>query len=303
MIATLIVFFSFSSAAFLSLVVVRSLIAPPVEVARTLSIRSEWLTQNQADSELLSQRFDVWFATLIARSGLGIDRFSAILILSGTSLLSGIAAFVFDLPAFVQLLCGLLTFSIGILILFYLKRSRVRNFSMHLPTSLELLARSIHAGEDLESAMNYVRDHSEEPVAAEFTWCCQQIKLGLSPTQVTADLAVRIPTMDVQLFAHTIAIHRSLGGKLSDSLDRLSTVIRDRQAQLEKIRSITGMGRFAVFAILLMAIFALVYLSWMHPEYIAKLYDSPLGRKMLMYAAVSEVVGIIWSLWTLKSEL
>ena len=294
---------SFTAAAFFSLLAIRAFCLPAPKIAAAVKFRPEWEMLSDNDSGLLSRSFDAWFTRLVARAGLKIDRRSLILALGAASVLIGLAAMIADLPAMVQILSGLSAFAVGILIIIVLQHLRLKNFSMQFPAALELLARSVRAGEDLESAIASVARNSEDPVASEFKWCEHQLRLGLPPAQVVAGLADRMVSVDTRLFANTVAVHRGLGGRLSDSLDRLAAVIRDRIAQRERIRSITGIGRFAVIAILLMAIFVLIYLSWMHPEYIAKLYAVRLGRQMLVYAAVSEVVGIVWAVWTLKTEL
>ena len=300
---SLAIFLSFSSAAFFTMLAIKALSAPAPQPVSPIQIRPEWHAVHGGDRKQLSHRFDAWFTRLVARTGLKIDRYSTMLILGATSLLAGIACFVADLPAYLQILIGMAVFGSGLTILYCLHLARVKKFSAQFPAALELLARSVRSGEDFESAIVSVSKNFEEPISNEFRWCQQQIELGLSPADAIGGLAHRIPTMDVQLFAHTIAVHRNLGGRLSDSLERLSSVIRDRSAQIEKIKSITGIGRFAVFAILFMAVFVLIYLSWMHPEYIAKLYSARLGRQMMIYAAISEFIGIVWAFLTLKSEL
>ena len=193
-------------------------------------------------------------------------------------------------------------FLVGISVYYVMMIRRIRSFSIQFPTTLELLARATRAGEDLEAAMNIVGRTCEEPIRSEFKQCIRQLQMGLAPDRVTNDLAKRIGTMDTHLFAHTVSVHRNLGGRLADALERLSTVIRDRTEYTEKIRSITGIGRFAVVAIVFMAIFVSGYLILAHPEYIGKLLSSDFGQKMLVYAAVSELVGLIWVGLTLKSE-
>ena len=300
---TVAIFLTSTTAIFCLLFAVRLMFRHPPKTPAKLKIRSDWSIALSAKSETYSAQFDHWFTLLLTQSGIRLDRHLVIFMLAGASLLSGIAALVFEYPAFVQLISGSTVFVLGFAILLMMKRHRIQNFSRQFPTSLDLLARSVRAGQEFEKSMESVCLDSEEPLAAEFRWCQQQMSMGLAPADAVAALARRIPTIDVQLFAHTISLHRNLGGRLSDSLERLSAVIRERTAQLEKIKSITGIGRFAVFAILAMAIFATVYLSWIHPEYLAKLYHSELGRKMLIYAAISEFIGVVWAVWTLHSEL
>ena len=48
---------------------------------------------------------------------------------------------------------------------------------------------------------------------------------------------------------------------------------------------------------------ALLYLILCQPEYLARLTQSPLGQRMIIYAVISEVVGIALIFLTLNAEM
>jgi tight adherence protein B len=107
----------------------------------------------------------------------------------------------------------------------------------------------------------------------------------------------------VKIFAQTVAVHEQMGGRLGKTLQRLSSVIRERGEYIEKLRSATSLGRFAAIMITLIGLGALLYLVLFQPEYLGRLTQSPLGQRMIIYAAVSEVVGVVLIFLTLNAEL
>jgi tight adherence protein B len=190
----------------------------------------------------------------------------------------------------------------GLIAVWFAAVRREKQFSKHFPAAIELLARSVQAGESLEASLELAAESTQEPVASELLRCAKQLNVGRSVSSVMSDLASRFPMMDVRIFAHTVSIHRATGGRLSETLVRLARVIRQRSEYLQKIRTMTGLGRFAAIAIGYMGVFVLGYLSFMHPDYIQKLWTSPLGQKMAIYALISEFVGVIWVAVVLRSE-
>jgi tight adherence protein B len=213
------------------------------------------------------------------------------------------AAFVFELNVWLQIALGVGVVVVAISSLWLMMNRRRQNFSRLFPTSLELTARATRAGESFEAALRIACEASAEPIKSEFAVCLRQLELGRPPAQVVEDLAIRIGTTDTHLFAHTVAIQQSLGGRLADSLERLARVIRDRYECSEKFKSVTGIGRYAVFAIVSMGLFVLAYMQVAEPEYIGKLVASPLGHKLVVYAIASELIGLVWVAITLNSEL
>ncbi len=65
----------------------------------------------------------------------------------------------------------------------------------------------------------------------------------------------------------------------------------------------TSVGRYAVLAIVMMGLFVLVYMLSVQPEYVEILFATALGNKLLVYAGVSELLGLLWVGTVLKSDL
>lgn len=275
----------------------------PVAADNALRVRRDTILANDTREDSLAVRFDRWFEWVLIRAGIGIDRQTCSLLIGCIALTGGATAFTFGLHPIIQIIIVVVALPAGIATCFLKMVSRINKFSKQFPASLELLARATRAGENLEGAFRIAGESSSEPIKGEFLQCVRQMDLGLPPDAVATDLARRIDTVDVHLLSHTIALHQSMGGRLADSLERLSDVIRDRSTCEQKVKSMTSIARFAIISIVLMGMFVLVYLLMAEPDYINKLFSSSLGHKMLIYAAVSEIIGLIWVGFTLKSDL
>lgn len=298
----IVIFLLITCAAFLGFAAIKSYRNPVHKPKTRLKRRLDLRNPGSEASNSATDSFDQWFTRLVVKSGIKLDVKTVSVLLGCVAVLAGAIGFVADWQPFLQLLFSVTVFLLGIGVIHTLTSIRIRKFATQFPTALDLMARSTRTGGNLETALAIAGNNSEQPIQGEFDHCVKQLQLGSSAGDVAQDLASRIGNMDTRLFAHTVGVHQNLGGRLGDALERLAEVIRDRTEYTEKVRSITGIGRFAVVAIVFMAIFVFLFLMLAYPEYLAKLYISKLGQKMLIYAAISELVGLIWVAMTLKSE-
>ena len=250
-----------------------------------------------------SQRLDFWLSIVLDRGAIALDSSTFLLLVACSAATAGIAMLVFSFPEPLCVATSLVVATAAVVAVYVKMVRRIAKFNRQFPTSLELMARATRSGENLESAMTVTADSSDEPLKSEFRQCIQQLQMGLSPEQVVTDLSHRIGSTDPKLFAHTIAMHTRIGGKLAVSLERLSSVIRERAEFAEKMKSATGIARFAIFAIVSIGFFVAIYMQIFEPDYIGKLFTAKLGRMLVAYGIVSEVVGLAWVAVTLKSEL
>ena len=297
-----VAFLLLTASAFLALCAYKSFRAPRPSPQRKLKRKVEVDVSPAEGAAKLTDLFDRWFIKLVVKSGIQLNVKTTAVLLGSSAVLAGAIGFVADWEPVFQLFFSVAVFSIGIGLLVVLTKIRIRKFASQFPSALDLMARSTRSGGSFEVALAIAGNQSEQPIRSEFLQCVQQLKLGQSATEVVRNLANRIGNLDTQIFAHTIGVHQNLGGRLADALEKLSDVIRDRAEYVEKVRAATDIGRFAVVAIVFMAFFVFLFLMFAYPEYLAKLYVSELGQKMIVYAGISELVGLIWVFLTLKSE-
>ena len=248
-------------------------------------------------------KVDLWMIRMLRRANIKIEHTTVLLLIVCSGLIATAIAVVLELPAIIAIVIGVAV-ATGCFGVYYIRMlQRIRKFNKQFPAGLDLMARAARAGESIENALVVAQKSSEAPLSDELRYCQRQLELGMSIEEVSEGLADRIGSRELKLFAHTISIHRSIGGRLANSLERLSVVIRKRMECQEKLKSMTSLGRFAVISIIVMGALVLTYMVFMEPEYIGRLTESDLGKKLIMYASVSELVGLIWVGWTLNSDV
>ena len=121
----------------------------------------------------------------------------------------------------------------------------------------------------------------------------EQHNYGLPLPQVLRTFATRIPLMDVRFFATAVLMQRETGGNLSEVLDNLATVTRDRFRVRRQLRVLTAQGRMTgwILATLPAALGLALYI--LNPTQMNAFVKDPLGFRLLELAIVLQLVGVV----------
>jgi tight adherence protein B len=200
------------------------------------------------------------------------------------------------------LLAGLLTGVMPVLYLVFKRNRRLKRFEMHFADAVDMISRSIRAGNALSAAIQMVGDEMADPVGHEFRHVTEEIRLGVEPGEALARLQDRMPTEDVQFFCNAVRIQRGAGGNLAEILDRLSDVIRKRFELLSHARVLSAQQRYAAIFVGLSPLLFSIIFYFMSPGYFDPLIESPVGPVLLGAGLGLELVGglIIWRIARIK---
>lgn len=249
-----------------------------------------------------TEALDHWIILAVRRAGIEV---APEVILTGAACLSFSLASTFWLLGSGEIAAGTIAIASLLVCLLALRIMlffRERRFRERFPAAVELLARCVRAGETLEEGLNLTAEVSPDPVKRELKQTAKQLRMGLSVPHAMSELQNRMPSDEVRIFAHTIAVHRETGGKLSDALDRIVRVIRQRKSYIERVKTATALGRYAALIVGGMGILVPGAILGIHPEYITKLLSTELGKTLLLYAVMSQLIGVVWLAFLIRIE-
>ena len=155
--------------------------------------------------------------------------------------------------------------SVPFLILMRKRTVRIRRFEEQFPEALDLLSRAIKAGHAFQTAMGMVADEGAEPMGPEFRKAFEEQNYGLPLKDALNNMAIRMPLIDVRFFATAVLIQRETGGNLSEILDNLAYVVRERFKILRQVRVYTAHGRMTGYVLLALPAFLAVALDVHQP--------------------------------------
>ena len=230
---------------------------------------------------------------LLLQSGLSwsVAKFAAI------SLLVGLAAYIagiyFSLPLLFQLPFAGAALSLPLLQLLRLKAKRLIRIEQQLPDALDLMGRALRAGHAFPTAFKMVGDEMAAPLAGEFRAAFDEVNFGVAMPDALMNLATRVPSTDLRYFVIAVLIQRETGGNLSELLDNISSIIRDRIKLMGQIRVLSAEGKMSGWVLSLLPFCAALAINFSNPTYLEVLYTDPGGKKLLMGAGVLMFLGIL----------
>jgi tight adherence protein B len=244
-----------------------------------------------------------WLAQLIEQSGTRVTP-SAVIIASVT--LASLVGLLIAVSARFRLLALPAALFAGAVPFLWLKRRRtvrLKRFEEQFPEALDLLSRAIRAGHAFQTAMGMVAEELPEPVGPEFKKTFEQQNYGLPLRDALNAMPERIPLMDVHFFVTAVLIQRDTGGNLSEILDNLARVVRERFKILRQVRVHTAHGRMTGYVLLALPGALGVALSVINRGHMEPLFREHIGQLLLLGAVVMQAIGYFWIKQVVKIEV
>ncbi len=185
----------------------------------------------------------------------------------------------------------------------YKRSARLYKFEEFFPEALDLLSRGIRAGHAFSAGMKMVADELGEPVGPEFRKAFDEQNFGLPLKESLNNLCARVPILDVRFFSTAVLIQRETGGNLSEILDNLAAVVRERFKIRRQVRVHTAHGRFTGYVLMALPAFLALALSFINPEHMNRLFEERMGQMMIIASIIMQAVGFFWIRQVIKIEV
>ena len=188
-----------------------------------------------------------------------------------------------------------LSFLLGVLPLMFLRWKRKRKtlkIERYMPDAMELLARSLRAGHTLQGTLDLVSQEIPGPLGTEMRITFEEQKLGLSMPQAFRRMGERVASQDLRYFVTAVIIQSETGGNLSEILENIGLIIRDRLKLKGKVKGLTAEGRFSALILSLLPFVTFLALYVVNRKYVMTLFTDPMGPKLLTGALISIGIGI-----------
>jgi tight adherence protein B len=176
----------------------------------------------------------------------------------------------------------------------FVRWKRTKRFGMfeeQFPEAIELMARALRAGHAFPTGILMVADEIPSPVGAEFKLLYDRQNFGMPLSDALKGMADRVPILDARFFTTAVLTQRETGGNLSEILDNLAAVIRDRFKVKRQVRAVTAHGRITGWILAAMPPVLALILSMVSPEHMKPMVTDPLGIRMIAVGGTMQVIG------------
>lgn len=195
-------------------------------------------------------------------------------------------------PWYLRLLLSLFCAALPFLLVNRAKASRLVRIEQQLPDALDMMSRAMRAGHAFPTALKMVGDEMNAPLADEFRIAFDEVNFGIAMPDALMNLATRVPSTDVRYFVIAVLIQRETGGNLSELLDSISHIIRERIKLLGQVRVLSAEARLSAWILALLPFGAAAMIQLTNPTFLELLYRDPGGQKMLGGALLLMLIGI-----------
>lgn len=180
------------------------------------------------------------------------------------------------------------------------RAKRIQSIEGQLPDALELMSRALRAGHSFPSSLEMVAEEGPSPIAGEFRVTFDEVNYGIPMQDALMNLATRVDSADLRYFVIAVLIQRETGGNLAELLDNLAALMRERFKLMGHIRVLSAEGRLSAWILSLLPFALAAAIHFIHPTFLATLWNDPMGLKMVYFAAFMMALGIVWMRYIIK---
>jgi tight adherence protein B len=233
-------------------------------------------------------------AMTIEQAGYSIMAYRLVLL----SLTFGAAAGYLSWAAFrmplVTVIAAIVAVSLPVLKVRRARAQRLAKFEEQLPDAIDVMKRALKAGHPFNGTLKLVADDMDDPVAQEFGLTFNEISYGNDVRRALLGLLSRVPSVTVMALVTSIMVQKETGGNLAEVLEQISKVIRGRFRFHRKVRTLTAEGRMSAWVLATVPLVLFATISITTPDYLPILVEDPRGHNLIIYGAVSGLLGIAW---------
>jgi tight adherence protein B len=175
--------------------------------------------------------------------------------------------------------------------LLYLRKRRRNKFGEQFPEAIDIIVRSLRAGHPVPIAISMVARELHDPVGTEFGLVADEITYGSDLEGAMRSMLGRVGQEDLPLFVTSVAIQATTGGNLSQILENLARVIRERFKMRRKIRGLSAEGRASAMILNLTPLAVFLIVNGLAPHFYGDVWAHPALKYGLGGAAFWMLIG------------
>jgi tight adherence protein B len=173
------------------------------------------------------------------------------------------------------------------------RNRRVRRFEELFTEALDLMTRAMRAGHTFTTALGMVAVELPEPIAGEFKVLHDQQNFGMPIAEALKNFGERVPLLAAKFFVTAILTQRETGGNLTEVLDNLARVIRERFMVLRQVQVKSAHGRLTGWMLTAMPPALAILFTMIDPNHFTSMLEERLGMQMIVGAILLQVIGTL----------
>ncbi|KAA0677225.1 type II secretion system F family protein [Roseomonas genomospecies 6] len=172
------------------------------------------------------------------------------------------------------------------------RRRTLEALMNQLPDAISLVVRATRAGIPVSESLRMVGSELPEPIAPLFRRIVDETAMGIDLETVLGRAAANVRLPEFRFFVVTLLLQRETGGNLTEPLENLADMIRQRRRVQMRTRALTSEARSSAAVLAALPFLAGGGMAMLNPDYAMRLIDEPSGQTMLAVAGGLLLVGV-----------
>jgi tight adherence protein B len=157
-----------------------------------------------------------------------------------------------------------------------------------------LLSSSLKAGLSLLQSFEALVEEMPVPIASEFSLVIRQIQMGVPLEDAMYSLRKRMHVDELDLVVTAIMVARETGGNLTEIFYQVANTIQERNKLIGRVNALCVQGKLQGAIMSLLPILFGLFVFKTNPKFFDMFLQDNLGRFLLGYAFISEILGVFF---------
>lgn len=184
-----------------------------------------------------------------------------------------------------------------------LAQQREQKIEDQLADAMVMFSSAVRAGLSLPQALALLAEECPRPIHQEFQQIVGEYNLGKPLERTLTEAKERLRSENFVLFSAALLASRSSGGRLNETVERISKSVLELQRLERKLLSETAQARkSAVYMAIVPAVILVVY-AYVDGDNTQALFTTLPGQILLATAIVLNVIAYAWALRILRADI
>ena len=206
----------------------------------------------------------------------------------------GLLGFLVSHNAWVATAAAVAGLALPILIIKRLEAMRRQKFASQLVDGLMILSSSLKAGLSLLQSFEELVQEMPNPISQEFGLVIRQMQMGVSLEEAITKLKVRMRLDELDMVVTAMLVARETGGDLTQTFSRVIYTIQERNKLIGRVQALCVQANMQGIIMSLLPILFGIFVYKVNPGFFDVFLKDNLGRGLMLYAVISEILGIIF---------
>lgn len=209
-------------------------------------------------------------------------------------LASGLLGFLVSHNVWVATAAAVAGLALPVLIIKRLEAMRRQKFASQLVDGLMILSSSLKAGLSLLQSFEELVQEMPNPISQEFGLVIRQMQMGVSLEEAITKLKVRMRLDELDMVVTAMLVARETGGDLTQTFSRVIYTIQERNKLIGRVQALCVQANMQGIIMSILPILFGIFVYKMNPGFFDVFFKDNLGRGLMVYAVISEILGIIF---------